>query len=65
MLISSTLSDAMDRISARAQDALSAYTAGATPPHNDVIDGTAAPLHASDPLSVVAPPGLRRAVRLS
>jgi len=55
MLISSTLSDAMDRIASRAQDALSAYGTGATPLHNDVVDSTQVPLRASDPLSVVAP----------
>jgi hypothetical protein len=56
MLISSTLGDAMDRIASRAQDALSAYGAGVTPLHNDVVDSASAPLRVSDPLSVVAPP---------
>jgi flagellar basal body rod protein FlgG len=54
-MISPATADALNRIAARAQDVMRAYTAGGFPANTDV--GTArSPQYASDPLSVAAPP---------
>jgi flagellar basal body rod protein FlgG len=56
MMLGNSTIDALQRIADRANDVLSAYGPGAFPLKNDVA-GTRAPLPASDPLSVAAPPG--------
>ncbi len=54
-MIGAATVDALNRIQARAQDVLRAYSAGSFPAHNDVARNTRPPEYASDPLSVVAP----------
>jgi flagellar basal body rod protein FlgG len=57
MMISATTVDALNRISARAQDVLRAYSAGGLAANNDVNLARSAPLYSADPLSVAAPAG--------
>ena len=56
MMLGTTTLDALQRIADRANDVLSAYGPGAFPAHADVA-APRAPLPATDPLSVAAPPG--------
>lgn len=55
-MISPAAADALDRIAARAQDVMRAYTAGGFAANNDVNVSARGPEYAADPLSVAAPP---------
>ena len=54
-MIAPATADALDRIAARAQDVMRAYTAGGFAAHSDVNTAARAPEHVTDPLSVAAP----------
>jgi hypothetical protein len=54
-MISIATVDALNRIAARAQDVLRAYSAGGFAAHNDVNVSRSGPQYAADPLSVAAP----------
>ncbi|MGD0472740.1 MAG: hypothetical protein ABSB70_05935 [Candidatus Velthaea sp.] len=54
-MIAAATAEALSRIAARAQDVARAYTAGGFATNNDV-NAVRSPEHASDPLSVAAPP---------
>ncbi len=55
-MISPAAADALDRIAARAQDVMRAYTSGGFAASNDVNVNARGPQYATDPLSVAAPP---------
>ena len=54
-MISAATVEALNRISARTQDVVRAYSAGGFGTQNDVNISTRSPQYASDPLSVAAP----------
>ncbi len=56
-MIGRATSEALERIAARAQDALAAFTPGSIPRDGGALGPPARPQYAADALSVVAPPG--------
>jgi flagellar basal body rod protein FlgG len=54
-MIPAATADALERIAARAQDVMRAYTPGGFAAHADVTQGARPPQYAGDPLSVAAP----------